>query len=309
MADKKLNKNLRDAQKAKRDEFYTQLQDIEREMAHYSKHFKDAVVFCNCDDETSNFWNFFCLNFDLLGLKGLVSTHYDTEKPSYKLEITRDNRHLVKTALKQNGDFRSEECVEILKSCDIVITNPPFSLFREYIAQLVEYGKKFLVIGNMNAVTYKEVFKLFMESKIWLGLGFKTGASYFTSPYLDTFSDSAVDKERGLVKFGNIRWFTNLDYKARHEDLILYRTYNPEDYPKYDNYDAINVDKTKDIPCDYSGPMGVPISFLDKWNPEQFEILGLDRYIDGNKTPNKRFFISGKEIYARIVIKNPSQKP
>ncbi len=258
------NKNLTAAKKAKNDEFYTQFPDIEKELCHYKPHFAGKVVFCNCDDPTwSNFWRYFHLNFAHLGLKKLIATHYDPNESTYKMEYEGGNDTNVeigvKTPLLQNGDFRSEECIELLKEADIVVTNPPFSLFREYTAQLVKYGKKFVIIGNMNAITYKEFFPLMKDNKVWLG---------YMSP--KTF----MQPDGNEKKFGNVMWYTNLDIPKRHEPIDLIEHYSPEKYPKYDNYDAINVDKTLDIPKDYDGVMGVPISFLDKYCPEQFEIVG-----------------------------------
>lgn len=271
------NKNLKKAKSNKKDEFYTQLSDIEKELGHYKEHFKDKIVFLNCDDpEESNFWKYFALNFKFLGLKKLIATHFQTEKLSYKLEKT--NGDTIKTPLKQNGDFRSPECIEILKEADVVITNPPFSLLREYVAQLIEYNKKFVIIGNINALSYKDIFKLIKENKIWLGHSIHSGDREFKVPddYPLNASGYRVD-ENGVkyLRIKGVRWFTNLDYKERHEDLILYRKYNSKEYPKYQNYDAINVDITKDIPIDYKGKMGVPITFIDKYNPEQFEIIAL----------------------------------
>jgi len=288
------------AKTAKNDEFYTQLSDIEKELGHYKEHFKGKVVLLNCDDpEESNFWRYFSMNFEFLGLKKLISTHYDREKPSYKLEIVSDINHdgkinghdTIRTPLKQNGDFRSPECVELLKEADIVVTNPPFSLFREYLTMLMEYDKKFLIIGNMNAITYRETFKFIKNDELWLGL---------TSP------KEFVEPSGNIKKFGNIKWFTNLDTKKRHEDLILWKTYrdNESDYPMYDNYDAINVDKVKDIPVDYEGAMGVPITFLDKYNPEQFEIMGnLGSYAPDGYSFSSAVFVGGKKIFKRLLIK------
>ena len=280
------NLNLHLASKAKKDEFYTQLTDIEREINHYKEHLKGKVIFCNCDDpELSNFWKFFHLNFSQLGIKKLISTHFVYEDifqkgETYKLEYEGGNDGDimvgVKTILNENGDFRSKECVEILEKSDVVITNPPFSLFREYVVQLVEYKKKFIIIGDQNAITYKEVFKLIKENKIWLGID-NGGTKWFQVPqHYNIETKSRIKIENGVKYFskGSIMWFTNLDHKKRHEDLILYKTYNKKDYPKYDNYKAINVDVTKEIPVDYDGVMGVPITFLDKYNPEQFEIIG-----------------------------------
>ncbi len=320
MGKKISNKNLRKANVAKKDEFYTQLQDIERELGHYKEHFKDKIVFCNCDDpEESHFWNYFALNFKFLGLKKLVSTHFETEKPSYKLEIVRDinkdgkinKLDTIKTPLKQNGDFRSPECIEILKEADIVVTNPPFSLFREYVAQLVEYDKKFIIIGHQNAISYKEIFKLIKENKIWLGYGFSGGAAHFINKnYVDYAT--AGNHKKGMIRVSGVTWFTNLEIKKRHEDLILCKKYygNEMEYPKYDHYNAINVDKTKDIPMDYSGAIGVPITFLDKHNPEQFEILdGIGRYsmLTGPTAKTRGTYltkINGAPKYARIIIIN-----
>jgi len=229
---------------------------------------------------------------------------------TYKLEYCGGNDNDItvgeKTILKNNGDFRSEECIEILKEADIVVTNPPFSLFREYVAQLIEYNKKFLIIGNVNAITYKEIFRLIKENKIWMGLSIHSGDREFRVPdyYPLNAAGFRID-ENGIkyIRIKGVRWFTNLDYKERHENLILYKKYNMTDYPIYDNYDAINVDETKNIPMDYDGVMGVPITFLDKYNPDQFEILGIDRYIENNPHYGHRFKINGREIYARILIK------
>lgn len=258
------NANLHKAKDAKNDEFYTQLTDVAKELMHYKAHFKDKTVLCNCDDPTwSAFWKYFHLNFAELGLKKLISTHYDREEATYKMEYTggddNDIEVGVKTPLEGNGDFRNKECLDLLDECDIVVTNPPFSLFREYVAMLMEHEKKFLIIGNKNAITYKEFFPLLKDNKVWIG---GTNVKEFLQP------------DGSIKKFGNIGWFTNLDVAKRHEKLILWKKYTPEEYPKYDNYDAINVDKVSEIPCNYDGVMGVPITFLDSYNPEQFEILG-----------------------------------
>ncbi len=283
------NADLNKAAIAKKDEFYTQLTDIEKEMKYYTNHFKDQVIFCNCDDpETSNFWKYFELNFDRFGLKELIATHYETDKPSYKIELIRDinndgvidKKDIIKTQLRQNGDFRSPECIEILKKADIVITNPPFSLFREYIAQLIEYNKKFIIIGNLNALHYKEIFPLIKDNKVWLGKSITNGDREFRVPdnYPLNASGWRIDKE-GIkyIRVKGVRWFTNLEYDTRFEDLILYKHYTPKDYPKYVNYDAIEVSKVTDIPVDYYGKMGVPDTFLQKYNPSQFEIIGYGR--------------------------------
>jgi hypothetical protein len=313
MAKKSSNANLHKASTGKNDEFYTQLSDIEKELGHYKEHFKNKVVFCNCDDpEESNFWNYFAQNFEFLGLKKLIATHFQTEKPSYKLEIIKDiNRDgkinkldTVKTKLKQNGDFRSPECIDILKGADIVVTNPPFSLFREYVAQLVEYDKKFVIIGNVNAITYKEIFKLIKDNRLWLGHSIHSGDREFRVPeyYPLNAAGNRIDEQGNkYIRVKGVRWFTNLDYTERHEDLILYKTYlgHEDSYPHYDNYDAINVDITKDIPADYEGVMGVPITFLDKYSPEQFEIVKFRKGDD-----EKDLVINGKSPYFRILIKH-----
>jgi hypothetical protein len=259
------NAKLHKAKDAKDDEFYTRLTDVSKELMHYKQHFKDKIVLCNCDEPTwSAFWKYFHLNFSALGLKKLISTHYDKTEPTYKMEYTggddNDIEVGVKTPLEGNGDFRNQECLDLLDEADIVVTNPPFSLFREYVAVLMEHQKKFLIIGNKNAITYKEFFPLLKENKVWLGF---TNAKEFLRP------------DGSIKKFVNTGWFTNLDINKCHEKLILWKNYTPEEYPKYDNYDAINVDKVSEIPCDYDGVMGVPITFLDKYNPDQFEIIGL----------------------------------
>ena len=266
------NSNLHRAKEAKNDEFYTQLSDVENELVHYREHFRGKTVFCNCDDPTwSAFWKYFHLNFGFLGIKRLISTHYDKEQSTYMMEYLGGDDNDVsvgtKTPLKGNGDFRNEECLELLRQSDIVVTNPPFSLFREFIGTLMEYGKKFIVIGNKNAVTYKEMFPLLRSDEVWLG--------YYSPSEFGTPSGT-TKKINGLS-----RWFTNLDIQKRHDNLILYKHYSPEEFPKYDNYDAINVDKVADIPLDYDGVMGVPITFLDKYNPEQFEIVAFRKGEDG----------------------------
>lgn len=309
-------KNLHIAKQQKLDEFYTQIGDIERECSRYREQFKGKVIFLNCDDPMeSNFWRHFALNFTRYGLKKLVATHFEREKPSYKLELTGDMNEdgtvndddVVKTPLKQNGDFRSDECIEILKEVDIVVTNPPFSLFREYVAQLMEHDKKFLIIGSKNAITYKEIFQLIKDNKLWLGYGFAGGNAFFKTPYSKEYAAGVYDEKTGLVKFRNVGWFTNLDTTKRHEDITIFQHYNPELYPKYDSYDAIEVSKVANIPIDYNGKMGVPITFLDNYNPDQFEIIGIDRYVEDNPNYGKRFTINGKEIYARILIKRRQQ--
>ena len=279
------NSNLHKAKNAKNDEFYTQLSDVEKELMHYKNHFEDKIIFCNCDDPTwSAFWKYFHLNFEHLGLKKLISTHYDRTEPTYKMEYEGgddDNIEAgVKTPLEGNGDFRNAECIELLKESDIVVTNPPFSLFREYVAQLMEYKKKFIIIGNMNAITYKEIFPLLRENEVWVGnKQFSGGMNMIYPPHLfdaKKVKKYIIDGEGNyIINIMGVIWFTNLDHKKRHEKLILWKNYTPEEYPTYDNYDAINVDKVANIPCDYDGVMGVPITFLDKYNPEQFELLGI----------------------------------
>ena len=273
------------AKAAKKDEFYTQLTDIEKELKHYKEHFKNKVVFCNCDDpEHSNFWEYFKLNFKHLGLRKLISTHYEPGTSSYKLELIDDknldgkidNYDIVKTSLKGDGDFRSEECIEILKESDIIVTNPPFSLFREYIAQLIQYDKKFLIIGSLNAITYKEIFPLIKDNKIWFGYSIHSGDREFGVPddYPLKAANFRVDENgKKYIRVKGVRWFTNLEFVERHEELPIFKHFSPKEYPQYLNYEAININKTSDIPCDFDGIMGVPISFLDKYCPEQFEIL------------------------------------
>lgn len=291
MASNSSNSNLHKANQAKKDEFYTQMSDIEKEMKHYKEQFRGKVVFCNCDDpKESNFVKYFSMNFEHLGLKKLIATHFKeanlfTNEQSYKLEYSGDkdgNRmpdpSEFMTMMISDGDFRSKECVDLLKQSDIVITNPPFSLFRQYVAQLVEHKKKFLIIGNVNSITYKECFKLIKDNKMWLGASIHSGDREFRVPndYPLNAASSRIDSDGyKYIRVKGVRWFTNLDYEERHENLVLYKKYVPDDYPKYENYDAINVNKTSDIPMNYDGHMGVPITFLDKYNPEQFEIIGL----------------------------------
>lgn len=290
------NKGLHNAKLSKKDEFYTQLSDIERELKHYKNHFRDKVIYCNCDDpRVSNFFHYFSFNFEKFGLKKLITTCYknqdmdlfsqnNSEQAIY-LEYNGDRNgnnvpdpeEIGIKHLKGDGDFRSKESIELLKQADIVVTNPPFSLFREYVAQLIEYEKKFIIIGHQNAISYKEIFKLIKENKMWLGFGFKGGAAHFINKHYEDYA-TAGDHKDGMIRVSGVVWFTNLDITKRHEELILYKKYAPEEYPKYENFDAINVNKTKDIPMDYDGYMGVPITFLDKYSPDQFEILGLSRY-------------------------------
>src|SRR5210317_351071 len=269
------NKNLRKASKTKSDEFYTQLPDIEREMKHYKSHFKNKVIYCNCDDpRISNFFNYFAMNFEQLQLKKLITTCYknqnwdlfsqNTSEKAVFLEYEGDkNNNKIPDPeeigihpLKGDGDFRSEESISLLKQSDVVVTNPPFSLFREYVAQLIEYKKKFVIIGSLNAITYKEIFELIKQDKLWLGNGFQSGNAYFEPKDKTSFGAGVLNEETGLVKFRNVTWYTNLDIKKRDEELILYKKYNEKDYPFYDNYNAINVDKVAEIPIDYEGFMG-----------------------------------------------------
>lgn len=313
MAKTKGNSNLHVSRAGKTDEFYTEISLIEKELRHYKDFFKGKTVFCNCDDpEESNFWKYFELNFERLGLKKLISTHFEAEIPSYKLELTRDVNNdgrvnaldIVRTHLHQNGDFRSPECIEIMQSADVIVTNPPFSLFREYVAQLMENGKHFLIIGNQNAITYREILPHFIGNRIWLG--YISGHFWFRVPndYEAKETDFKIDEDGNKRRrMGNICWFTNIDVEKRHENLTLFRNYSPDKYPKYDNYDAINVDKTVDIPCDYFGIMGVPITFIDKHNPEQFELLGDSRYHDGQDFSDDINVINGQTLYRRLLIR------
>lgn len=319
MAKKSQNGNFHKAKTGKNDEFYTQLTDIEKEAKHYKEHFAGKTIYCNCDDpEWSNFFRYFALKFEDLKIKKLIATHFVhrdmfVQGDAYKLETTKGLKlnadgkfdlSDIKTKLKDNGDFNSAECIELLKEADIVVTNPPFSLFREYVTQLVEFDKKFLIIGNINAITYKEIFKLIQENKAWVGVNMGRGISGFIVPkhYELYGSEARIDSSgERIVSTNNCLWLTNLDITKRHEDIILYKKYSSEEYPTYDNFDAINVDKTKDIPFDYSGAMGVPITFLDKYNPEQFEILGNEYDLNIEKG---RGYVAGKRMYSRIFIKN-----
>jgi len=337
------NRNLNDSARNKHDEFYTQLSLIESELKHYKGHFKGKVVLCNCDDPfESNFFKYFAINFNSLGLKQLVATCYmgspiantqltlfdyepienKTTKTPHRIIISEvddynadgrvdladveyllKNKKNVLTRLQGDGDFRSRECIELLKNADIVVTNPPFSLFRDYMAQLVEYKKDFLIIGNLNAVKYKEILPLFMTDKVWLGNN--SGHYWFKVP--DTYEEKSTDfkiDEHGQKwrRMGNICWFTNIDMKKRHEDMTLFRAYSPDLYPKYDNYDAIEVSKTADIPCDYFGVIGVPITFMTKHNPGQFSLIGVLNSGTGNDYDYAKAAVNGKQLYARILI-------
>ena len=310
------NENLHKAKVAKNDEFYTRLQDIENELRHYRNHFKGKVVYCNCDDaRESNFFKYFSLNFEFLGLKKLITTGYKENGKGVALVYEGDkngNRNVDDeeinvTELNGNGDFRSEECIEFLKEADIVVTNPPFSCFRQYVAQLMQYGKKFLIIGNKNAITYKEIFPYIKNNELWLGT---------TNPNEYFLPNGEITKSVA----GLCRWFTNLEHKKRNEELILYKHYNPTEYPKYDNYDAIEVSKVAEIPMDYEGVMGVPISFLNKYCPNQFRIIWVacgNTYANAPKhilnelkfNPNIKYggglgstIVNGKATYARLLI-------
>ncbi|WP_018676226.1 adenine-specific methyltransferase EcoRI family protein [Riemerella columbina] len=300
---KSLNKNLHRAKKGKNDEFYTQLSDIENELKHYTQHFKDKVVYCNCDDpRISNFFHYFSYNFEKLGLKKLITTCYknqerdlfstEASEQAIMLEYTGDKNgnytpdpeEIGIISLQGDGDFRSPESIEILKEADIVVTNPPFSLFREYVAQLMEYDKKFIIVGNQNAITYKEIFPLIAENKMWLG--YRSGDMKFKVPehYEERATRFWIDENgQKWRSLGNTCWFTNLEHSKRNEELILYKKYTPEEYPKYDNYDAININKVAEIPMDYKGIMGVPITFLDKYNPKQFDIVAIREDDEGNQ--------------------------
>ena len=361
------NNDLKNANKNKNDEFYTSIEDIEKEMKFYKECFKGKTVFCNCDDPyESNFFKYFALNFNSLGLKKLISTCYagssivteqlslfevkgvivnkSTERNPYKIEITEvpdsdedgainltDVEYLIKnkkntlTLLKGDGDFRSKECIELLKEADIVVTNPPFSLFREYVAQLIEYNKKFLIIGNVNSITYKEFFSLLKANNIWMGASIHSGDREFRVPdsYPLNASGCRVGEDgKKYIRVKGVRWWTNLDYKERHESLILYKSYNPDEYPNYVNYDAINVDKTTDIPKDYNGTMGVPITFMDKYNPEQFKIVALGivgscqftserkmEILDKNGKGTGKYTINAKGTLYRKFNPNTDKKP
>lgn len=321
MAAQAKNQTLAKARDAKRDEFYTQLSDIEKELKYYQNHFKNKVVYCNCDDpRVSNFFKYFSLNFEKLGLKKLITTCYknnqvdlftqnDTDRAVY-LEYEGDkNKNKVVdieeievNELVGDGDFRSDESIELLKQADIVVTNPPFSLFRQYVTQLAEYNKKFLIIGNVNAITYKEIFPLIKQNKLWLGPSIRSGDREFGVPNdypLNAAGHRTDENGNKYIRVKGVRWFTNLDYKERYEDLILYKNYNTKEYPFYDNYDAIEVGKTANIPCDFAGVMGVPLTFLDKYNPEQFKIISVTQsWADGliKKYPRQiQFGTDGKK--------------
>lgn len=315
------NSNLYKAKKGKNDEFYTTIYTVEKELIYYKKQLKNKTVLCNCDDPNSSaFWKYLHLNFSDLGLKKLVSTYYNEKGFAFKTEYTGgDDNNIengVKTVLKGNGDFRSEECLNILDKCDIVITNPPFSLFRDFVDVLMKYKKKFLILGNMNAVTYKQIFSFIKNNLLWYGVSIHSGSTKFYIPkdYPITTKNWGKDETGKIyVKFGGIRWFTNLDHKFRlSSKLVLHEHYTPEKYPRYDNYNAINVNKVAEIPVDYEGVMGVPITFMDKYNPKQFEILGVATTWDKSEevqsirlpyNESLNACLNGKELYKRILIR------
>tara|TARA_A100001011_G_scaffold391751_1_gene477865 strand:+ start:1063 stop:2079 length:1017 start_codon:yes stop_codon:yes gene_type:complete len=330
------NKVLQKAKRQKKDEFYTQLSDVENELKHYKIHFKNKIVYCNCDDpRVSNFFHYFSYNFEILGLKKLITTCYknqeidlfstsNSDKAIY-LEYNGDKNNnkvpdineIETLKLNGDGDFRSLESIELLKKSDIVVTNPPFSLFREYIKQLHEFNKKFLIIGTWNAISYNEVFNLIMENKLWIGFNSNRNFSGFIVPenYNLYGTEAKIDKDGNrIVSSNNTCWFTNLEISKRNEELILYKKYNKNDYNEYDNYKAINIDNVKNIPKDYNGIMGVPITFINKYNPNQFKIIGSDYQVksgdlnwmikDQWEGKLDRGYINGKRLYSRIFIKN-----
>ena len=335
------NNNLHTAKATKNDEFYTQLEDIENELKYYKDYFKGKVVYCNCDGflnkEKSNFFMYFSLNYEFLGLKGLICTKYNPNGKGKKYEYYGDlngnnypdEEEVFTSELEGDGDFRSEECIELLKKCDIVCTNPPFSLFRQYVAQLFEYNKDFLIIGNGNAISYKEIFPLIKENKLWTGIKFNGAPMKFRVPSDYIAKGTVIDKDENgntLIGVGGTCWFTNLSNNVSKPYEILYKKYDPEEYPKYDNYDAINVNKVSEIPCDYDGVIGVPISFLGKWTPNtennhsnittnDFEIIGITenpktcifQEVKDNMIANQekydRPYINGKRLYARLLIR------
>lgn len=329
------NRQLGRARKAKEDEFYTQLSDIERELRHYEHHFKGKTVLCNCDDpRVSNFFHYFSYKFKDLGLKRLITTCYknqerdlfsqnNSERAIWLEYLGDKNGNRVPDPeeigiryFKGDGDFRSEECIELLEQADVVVTNPPFSLFREYVTQLIKYDKKFLIIGPQNAIHYKEVFPLIMANRIWLGYGFKRNCAHFYTYYEDNATDA--DHREGMIRVPSITWFTNIEIAKRNEELVLYRRYNPVDYPKYVNFDAIDVSATADIPEDWDGLMGVPDTFLHQYNPDQFEIVGLGsgdlaKQIGVKKNYRGRtdvaYRINGKDKcpYSRIIIRRKTK--
>lgn len=305
------NTNLNIAKSAKNDEFYTRIEDIEKELKYYKDFFKGKVVYCNCDradgENRSNFFVYFVENFKEFGLKRLICTSYNKGGKG-RLCIYNGNTNLNNiTDMDGDGDFRSEECIKWLEECDVVVTNPPFSLFRDFVAQLVKYDKKFLIIGNNNAVTYKEIFPLIKENKLWVGISTFNNGMYFAIPndyeYKDTYKFKREIDGKKVMRVASICWFTNIEHSKLNLPLDLYKKYNPKDYPKYDNYNAINVDKVTDIPMDYDGVMGVPITFLDKYCPTQFEIVGIHGNCYDYTKPQKSLTINGKKVYKRIMIR------
>ena len=324
MAKSVKNRSLNAAKATKQDEFYTQLSDIEKELRHYTAHFKGKTVLCNCDDpHVSNFFHYFSHNFERLKLKRLITTCYKNQQPEFfskhaseraiYLEYSGDkdgNRvpdpgEIGLHELNGDGDFRSPECVDLLKQADIVVTNPPFSLFREYVEQLIEHDKKFLIIGNFHAVTYKEIFKLLKENRIWLG--YSHPVAFVVPDHYEMRSVRSWRDEKGTNwrSLGNACWFTNLDVAKRHEDLVLFKKYTPQQCPTYDNYDAIEVTRYQEIPADFDGVMGVPVTFLERYNPEQFEIVGSNRGVDQdpNKVYGRGSHLNGKETFKRLFIR------
>ena len=322
------NKYLNAAMSARKDEFYTQLSDIEQELKHYKDHFKGKTILCNCDDpRISNFFHYFSYNFEKLGLKKLITTCYknqnrdlfsqnDSERAIWLEYYGDKNGNRVPDPeeigihyFNGDGDFRSAECIELLKEADIVVTNPPFSLFKEYIAQLYKYDKKFVIIGNQNAIHYKEIFPLFKENKLWVGYGFNLSMVFKTN-YVNELEanrkyviSKGYNPNEGYVKTPAVCWFTNLEIPKRHEDLILFKTYNPDEHPKYDNFDAIECCPTSMIPMDYDGLMGVPVTFLDKYNPDQFEIVGILNHGCDSEYDLAKPILNGKEKFSRILIR------
>ena len=283
------NTNLHNAKRIKNDEFYTRYEDIEAEVMEYKEQFQDKIVYLPCDSLKSEFWSFFINNFQSFGLKKLIATHYEKDGQSYKV-LTNDGNNIIQEDLLDDGDFRSPECIEILKECDIVCTNPPFSLFREFVDTIMTYDKQCLIIGNKNAFAYKGILPLIKDNKLRIG---------YTQPKDFRLEDGSTTKKvNGLA-----RWFTNLTVNKSNEELVLTKAYNAIDYPKYDNYDAIEVGRLANIPKDYDGVMGVPITFIDKYNPNNFEILGDSRYHDGNDMADDINFVNGKQKYRRILIR------
>ncbi len=286
------NSNLHRAKRIKNDEFYTRLEDIEKELEHYKQHFAGKTVYCNCDDpDKSAFWRYFHVNFSSLKLNKLIATYYDRDNPVYRTEYyggcDDDILSGIKTQLNGNGAFQSEECVNILKEADIIVSNPPFSCFLNYVQILIENSKQFLIVGNMNAVKYKKIFPLIMTDKMWFGVN---GIHNFLQP------------DGSVKKFGNINWYTNLDISKRHEKINLYKHYNAKEYPKYESYDAIEVSKVSEIPCDYDGVMGVPISFVSRYSPDQFKIIGEFNHGSDSSYDLAKPILHGKELYPRIAI-------